>query len=242
MRTRDLHWPDLVNVRDLGGLKTADGRAIRRGAFVRADSPHNMSQAGFDALRVHGVRTVLDLRMDRELAQLPNPLSGQPDLHFHQVSLIGGPGDPQYIRDAGLSPHSEWVTMMLDLAQARFADAMRVIARAPAGGVLYHCYAGKDRTGLITDILLSLVGVPDDVIAEDYVLTNERVFRDSNPMFAAMKDPEQRQRMVGEWRVYPETAHTALARIRAIGGDTRGFLTHIGVSDADIDAIKQRLI
>ncbi len=229
-------------MRDLGGLPLADGRSIRHGAFVRADSPHNMTAAGFDALRAHGVRTVIDLRMARELEMLPNPLREQPDLAFHHISLLGGPGDPQYLRDVNLPPHAEWVQMMVDLAQPRLAECMRVIAAAPAGGILFHCYAGKDRTGLIADMLLSLVGVPDEVIADDYVLTNERFGLEANPMLSGVEDAEQRLRMIGEWRVFRETAHAALARIRAIGGDTRGFLRHIGLLDAEITAIETRLL
>jgi protein-tyrosine phosphatase len=242
MNTRYLDWPDLANARDLGGMHTADGRMTCFGTLVRTDSPHNLTDAGFAQLRDYGVGTVIDLRTFGELERLPNPLARRAELDFHHVSLLGRNGDAQFERDIGLAPHAEWVTMMLELAQARIADVMRAIAAAPATDVvLFHCHVGKDRTGLIADMLLGLAGVPDAVIADEYVLSNARLLSYRNPHYAGQADDASRERMANEVRVHRETALAALETMRALGGDVRGYLQRIGLTVAQIERIATRV-
>lgn len=239
---RHLSWPDLANARDLGGLPTRRGRAIRRAAFVRSDGLHNMSATGFDALLDHGVRTVIDLRTHGELSRLPNPAQDRPEINFVHVSLLGMSGDPQFVRDVNLPPHVEWVEMMLEHAQPRIAEVMRAIAEAPPGGVLFHCHVGKDRTGLIADLLLALADVPDDAIVDDYVLSNERLLStEHNARYADLADDAARLRYAGDARVFRETALAALAAIRRAGGDARGYLRHLGLSADELARIDARL-
>jgi protein-tyrosine phosphatase len=241
--TRFLDWPDLSNARDLGGLPARDGRVTRHAAFVRSDGLHNMTAGGFEALLAHGVRTVIDLRTSGEWTRLPNPAADRPEINFVAISLLGGSGDPQFVRDVRLPPHVEWVEMMVEHAQPRIADVMRAIADAPPGGVLFHCHVGKDRTGLIADILLDLAGVPEQVIADDYELSNERLLSaETNPRYAALADEQARLQYAGDARIFRQTAHAALAAMRRIGGDTRGYLREIGLSTAEIQRIQARLL
>jgi protein tyrosine/serine phosphatase len=76
--SRDLDWPDCQNVRDLGGLPTADGGRIRSGALIRADSLQFLSADGVDAVRRAGVSRVLDLRADSEVGMFPTPFTNDP--------------------------------------------------------------------------------------------------------------------------------------------------------------------
>jgi protein-tyrosine phosphatase len=243
INTRYLDWPDLSNARDLGGLPARDGRVTRRAAFVRSDGLHNMTAGGFEALLAHGIRTVIDLRTSGELTRLPNPAADRPEINFVAVSLLGGSGDPQFVRDANLPPHVEWAEMMIEHARPRIADVMRAIADAPDGGVLFHCHVGKDRTGLVADILLDLAGVPEQVIADDYELSNERLLSvETNPRYAALADEQARLRYAGDARIFRQTAHAALAAMRRIGGNTHGYLREIGLTPEQLTRIQARML
>ena len=173
--TRDLDWDGCRNVRDLGGLPTADGGRIRRGALVRADSLERLTAGGWAALEAHGVRTVIDLRNHDELgddaAPRPDgvttihlPLDGMEDTEFWD-QWVDRPefGTPHY--------YGPWLERFPD----RAARVLAAIAQAEPGGVAYHCMGGRDRTGLVTMLVLAAAGVPPEAVAEDYALSNENI-------------------------------------------------------------------
>ena len=171
---RHLDWDGCFNVRDLGGLRTADGRAVRRGALVRADALERLTDAGWRALVAHGVRTVVDLRNADEIGAdaasrpaavttLRLPLDRIEDREFWD-RWSDGPvfGTPLYYR-----PH-------LDRFPGSSASVIAAMARAAPGGIAFHCAGGRDRTGMIAILLLALAGVPAEAIAADYALSRER--------------------------------------------------------------------
>jgi protein-tyrosine phosphatase len=172
---RHLDWDGCANVRDLGGLPAADGRETRWGAVVRADAVDRLTAAGWSALQAHGIRTVIDLRNEDELepdvAPRPDdlttvhvPLDGVEDTEFWD-RWAGGPqfGTPLYYRP------------FLDRFPQRAAGVIAEIAHARPGGVLVHCGMGRDRTGLVTLLVLALVGVAPEAIAADYALSADRL-------------------------------------------------------------------
>lgn len=110
---RHLAWPDLLNVRDLGGLGSASGEQTAWGQVVRADNLNKLNPAGVTALVAYGVRTVIDLRDPRELAKFPNPLATAPPegVVFINVPLISD---------------AEWETIK---DPARMADGYVLTAR-----------------------------------------------------------------------------------------------------------------
>jgi protein-tyrosine phosphatase len=167
---RHLHWDGCRNVRDLGGLG-----GIRSGVLVRADSLQQLTAAGWAALEAHGVRTVIDLRNPDEIGEdvaprpaglttIRIPLDGLEHEDFWQ-HWLGRPefGTPHY--------YGPWLERFPD----RAARALAAIARARPGGVAYHCGIGRDRTGLITMLVLAALDVPADAVAEDYALSDGRV-------------------------------------------------------------------
>ena len=172
---RDLDWAACGNVRDLGGLPAADGGRIRRGALVRADSLARLDADGWAALEAHGVRTVIDLRNDDEVGDddaprpasittVRFPLDGMEDTAFwdqwmHRPEF----GTPHY--------YGPWLERFPD----RAGRVLEAIARAEPGGVAYHCVGGRDRTGLVTMLLLAFAGVPAELAAADYALSLEHV-------------------------------------------------------------------
>ena len=172
---RHLDWDGCRNVRDLGGLRTARGGEIRRGALVRADALERLTAGGWAALEAHGVRTVIDLRNDDEIGEddasrpdavttIRMPLDGMEDTEFW-AAWVHRPefGTPRY--------YGPWLERFPD----RAARVLATIARAEPGGVAYHCVGGRDRTGLVTMLVLAALDVPPASVAEDYALSADRL-------------------------------------------------------------------
>ncbi len=181
MGDRDLDWPGCVNVRDLGGLRTAGGGTTRRGAVVRADGLSSLTAGGWDALVRYGVRTVIDLRNPEERAPdvAPRPAS---------VATFEAPLedalDDEFAAEwlgAGWDATPFYVPAYLDRHPERLAPVLRAIAAAPPGGVVVHCALGRDRTGLVTFVLLGLAGVARDDVVIDYLVSDERLARHADP-------------------------------------------------------------
>jgi protein tyrosine/serine phosphatase len=173
--TRHLDWEGCRNVRDLGGLPTADGGRIRHGALVRADALERLTARGWEQLEAHGVSTVVDLRNDDEVGEddaprpaslrtVHLPLDGMEDTEFWEQWMHRPEfGTPHY--------YGPWLERFPD----RAARVLRAIAHAEPGGVAYHCVGGRDRTGLVTLMVLGLAGVAPEVAGEDYALSAERI-------------------------------------------------------------------
>jgi protein tyrosine/serine phosphatase len=231
---RHLDWDGCFNVRDLGGHRTADGRQTRWGAVVRSDSPARLTEAGWASLREHGVRTIVDLRHDSERADEQPPA----DVDAVPVSILDFDDAAFWKRIEQIRDTRTFYRSVLDEYPDRFAAAATTIARAPAGGVLVHCAVGRDRTGLLTALLLSLVGVPADAIAADYAASSVRLA----PLIALFA--ERAAEAAERERLYRENDQcrpdVLLALLKQL--DARVYLCEGGASDADLDALERRLV
>jgi protein-tyrosine phosphatase len=239
--TRRLAWDDCVNARDLGGYPTGDGRETRWGAVVRSDSLAALTPAGRDALLAYGVRTVVDLRLPAEIEAHPNPFAkpGDHGVAYTNVSIL----DPA----AGFPPDTitlaENYLWSLDRFYALVATAVAAIANAPEGGVLIHCAAGKDRTGLIAALLLALVDVPDETVAADYALTaeclrpREQAWLENGPGKRA-----EREALLVRYAPTAEVMLEVLKRLRQRHGTVAAYLRQAGVAPDDLDRLRARLL
>jgi len=159
------------NVRDIGGYATEDGGETPWKTFLRADSLNALTPQAQQQLLAYGVRTIIDLRSAYELENEPNVFADSHDVNYVNIPLYAGnsqmPADPEQMpRDL--------VTIykyLLDGAQQQFLKVMITMLEGDAFPVLVHCTAGKDRTGMVTALMLDLAGVDDKIIAEDYALT-----------------------------------------------------------------------
>ena len=239
--TRLLAWEGCLNARDLGGYRTADGRETRWGAVVRSDSPAALTEAGRAALAAYGVRAIVDLRLADEIARHPNPFAepGDHGIAYTNVSVI----DPA----AGFPPDTYTMAQsylwMLDRFGGFVAEVMAAIAGAPSGGVLVHCAAGKDRTGLVAALLLGLVEVPVETIAADYALTAELLRpRDEAWLEHGPGERAEREALLAR---YAPTAEVMLRVLDGLGerhGGVEGYLADVGVAAADLDRLRDRLL
>lgn len=235
--TQRLAWERLWNARDLGGLPTRDGRVTRPGALVRSDALDQLTAAGWDALRAHGIRTIVDLRDDDEIT--PDAAPRPADVETVRLPLDGieyadlwdrwtsGPrfGTPLY--------HAPF----LERFPERAAHVVRTVAHAPPGGVLVHCVGGRDRTGLIVLLLLDLVGVAPERIAADYALSGDWL----PARHAALGVTDQGRPIEGSLAARGTTVTDALTATLATL-DTEERLRAGGLGDDDLAAVRARLL
>jgi protein-tyrosine phosphatase len=151
----------------------------RRGALVRSETVDRLTPTGWEALRAHGVRTIIDLRNDDERVE---NAGGVETIH---IPLDGLDEDPDFWADWMNGPQFGtplYYGPFMERFPDRIDQVLDAIEEAPPGGVLFHCVGGRDRTGLVAIAALAAVGVPSDVIADDYALGAERAHT-HDPMY-----------------------------------------------------------
>ena len=231
---RHLDWDGCFNGRDLGGLRTTDGRETRWRAIVRSESLDRLTPAGWAALRAYGIRTIVDLRNDHELVgetpvgltRVHVPLDDLADTEFWTEAWGNDlDGTPLYYRP------------FLERKPERCAAAVAAVARAERGGVLVHCGGGRDRTGLVILLLLALVGVEPEEIVADYELSNVRL-----PPFWAARGEEDQRPIIDEILARKKTSARALLLDLLDWLDPEAYVRSAGLGADDVAAVRSRLL
>jgi protein-tyrosine phosphatase len=244
-----LRWDACYNIRDLGGYATADGGRTRWGAVVRADNLSRLTPVGRAALLDYGVRTIIDLRRANELAIDPNPFATPAEDAHSLVYLNLPPGAAAdragiaAVKAAGAdaAPLALY-RAVLDHYWRGIARIMAAIASAPEGVVLFHCHAGKDRTGLVAALLLALAGVHEQTIAEDYAFSQVCLQPSFDERLRQERDPEQRERTARMIGAVPETMLGILEHLNARHGGAERYLLAAGVAAEDLERVRRRLV
>ncbi len=247
MTERRLSWEGCLNVRDLGGHPTEDGGATGFGAVVRADSIRHLTDAGWDALVAYGVGTIVDLRLHREReADPPHP----PSVEVVHVPLGGGAGPEDVTAiesawglgaDAAAGVRNAYFEL-LERYRPDFAQAVAAVGEAGEGGVLVHCYAGKDRTGLVSALILRLVGVALEDIAADYALSEENLASWLGGWIAEAPDDEERERRRRMASSPPRAMLEVLAEVERRYGSIRDYLLAGGAAEHNLERARARLL
>lgn len=170
--------PGAVNLRDLGGRRAGAAR-VRRGLLFRSGITHQISAEGLQQLRSrHGVRRVLDLRSHRELERDGVARFAEHGIEFHHLAVYGTtaltPDLEQQRYRQMLSREYDWSERYKVLVESHpesFAEFFRTIAAPGALPAIFHCSAGRDRTGIAAAFVLEVLGVARAEIAEDYAAT-----------------------------------------------------------------------
>ncbi|MDX6507552.1 MAG: protein-tyrosine phosphatase [Gaiellaceae bacterium] len=247
--SRDLIWDGCLNVRELGGLPTADGGETRRGAIVRADSVRQLSDEGWHALVDHGVRTVLDLRGDHEReddppAELPVEVVHVPFMEASEAEWAEIAEEIEAAStaapDVATSTRDVYL-IFLERFKRNVAASVRALARAPEGGVVIHCVGGKDRTGLLAAFLLELAGVDVETIAADYALSEERLRPRHEAWFEAAATDEELARLQRIAQTPAASMEGVLAELERRYGSVEGYLRDAGVNGEELEQARARL-
>jgi protein-tyrosine phosphatase len=263
------NWIELdgaVNVRDVGGLTTADGGTVRGGVLLRSDNLQGLTAADVRRLVDDiGLRHVIDLRSEVEVeVEGPGPLTRESAVTIHHLSLFAEGGvytdveadtPPKIDTDKVLpwqsrndegSESERSVGHYLGYLAERpdsVVSALRVIARAPQEGpAVVHCAAGKDRTGVVVAIALHVAGVTREEIVADYAATGERLEAilarlRASPTYAQDLD----SRPADTHMPRPYTMEKFLTVLDERHGGPLGWLEHHGWTDEDTTALRAAL-
>lgn len=238
---RDVTWDGFVNARDLGGLPTRQGAHTTPGAFIRSGDLRFVTQAGWVAAWNAGVRTIVDLRNDDEVSRDHSLHPGATVVTLERVRLpLDGIDDVDFwadLRRQGLDGTPLYLRSFLDRKAERCAAVIRALARTAPGGVLFHCGAGRDRTGLVALLLLALADVEPEAIAEDYAASASRLA----PVFAAMGRPDEGPIIELVMRRRGTTTREAI-RDLLTSTDVAAVLLDAGARHHDVDTVRARLL
>lgn len=266
MTVGSVNWIQLeggVNARDVGGLPTVDGGTIRPRVLIRSANLGHLTDADVQHLVGDlGVRRVVDLRTDVEVDRDgPGALHAQPDVVIHHLSLYpdrttadvpaelppgprAEPGPLPWQRERFSTAHGPVVAAYLKYLEQRpdsIVAALRAIAE-PDGATVVHCAAGKDRTGVVVALALTVAGVAREVIAADYAHTQSQI--------AAIVDHLARSDLYGfevgqPEKIPPASAAVMEAVLEAIDSECGGVLAWLarhGWTDADTELLRATLL
>lgn len=228
------------NFRDLGGLRTADGRAVRSGALFRSDTLQALTGDDVAIVRDRlGVELVVDLRAGPEaVAQGRGPLAGA-GICYLNAPLPDAPVSDADPRDQTL----RFYLATLDAAGPLLATVVRTIAAMDGRPVIVHCAAGKDRTGLVTALLLRLLGVRAADVVDDYLATAPHLPRIVERLRTWPHYRDHMTRVPPE--VYRAEEHTIRGYLRGlheIHGGATGWARANGVGDDTIRRLRDALL
>ncbi len=185
-------------------------------------------------MAAYGVKTVIDLRSPREVS------SDSPDLLGGAVRVNVPLVDDMSMRELGDTPDMyERYLMILDSRMAAFRDVFAAVAAAE-GGVLFHCFAGKDRTGLVAAMLLSLAGVDDAHVAADFAET-DRQLTARYELWIAAAPPARRKAVRDELCCPPDRIFGVLDHLERGWGGVAGYLEAAGLEAASIERVASKL-
>lgn len=255
------------NARELAGLPTSDGGTLAPGILFRADALASLTEEGVQALADLCIGTVIDLRTEGERTRAADRLPADGSVRFIPLSVQGGAMDEmvQKLLPTGGGEHAlseEQMAAVLDQvptledlyvailgsSAAQFATLARAVieaSRTDRPGVIFHCTAGKDRTGLAAAILLSIAGVPRDAIVDDYTQTGTNLARgfaaSLTGLITSLGVPLTPRLRILATESPASAIETALDWIDAEHGDAAGYLRSGGMSDDEIAELRRVL-
>jgi protein-tyrosine phosphatase len=243
---RRVTFAGITNLRDLGGYPTADGGTTSWGCVFRADALHKLTAADLDTFGILGVQTVYDLRGEVERTEFPGPVES---VH---VPIVGRPADapvperpPDMTSEDGERMLRDMYVGILEHSATQVGVVLRGLADPDHVPAVFHCHGGKDRTGVVAAVLLLALGVDRDTVLDDYEATRRyRQIEDQQDslanMLAAGVSPEAAASVLGTPRWAMAAAVDAVDEVH--GGIEAYLLGPVGLTDADLAALRSRLV
>lgn len=236
---RRLKLEGAFNVRELGGYLVEGGRT-RPAVLLRGDSLHRLTPADQQALIDYGVRTIIDLRHGAELETAPGVFSASSAVTYCHIPIIRQAPSVDSGMPTSLEPVYQF---FVDHCQQGFAEALAAIAEAETGAVLFHCTAGKDRTGVLAALVLSIAGADEDTIAEDFALT-EQAMASMRPALLGPMTSAGLPEAIADALLSSDPAlmRGLLAHLNDRYGGVFAYLDAIGLEAAQIERIRARFV
>ncbi|MGZ4688966.1 MAG: tyrosine-protein phosphatase [Acidimicrobiia bacterium] len=232
---RHLAFDGCFNFRDLGGYRTRDGHALRPRRLFRADGPHALTDADGAMLRALSVTTVLDLRTTDEATERGHYAAALPGVLTYPVPMTDVLPDVEDLptwtdpRVVATRYHE-----MLVSGHEAICESLAILTDPEAYPAMMHCSAGKDRTGILSAIVLGLLGVPDETIVDDYALSGPAMIRFVDHLQRTYPDARERLDRIAPAMVTadPQAMQRFIAGLRAAHGSFEGYADDLGMAPA----------
>ena len=234
------------NFRDIGGYLGEADLVVKRGVLYRADGLYRLTASDIEVVRTLGIKTVIDLRSGDELNNVGTFPREAYEVQFHHVPIIDTTWQHSDVPDFGQdTDFLIWAyTEMLSEGAAQFQRAFSIISDWPQTPLVYHCAAGKDRTGLLTMLLLGVLGVDDDVIVRDYALSEPAMVRMME--WAHTEYPDLETRMAASPKYFLSANPLAMTRLikmlREQHKDFYGIAASLGITEPAIESLKSMML
>jgi protein-tyrosine phosphatase len=242
------------NTRDIGGYLTEDLRTVRWRQIIRSENLSRLTHGDFQELEAIGVKTVIDLRTEREQKKSPTRWQGENPPRFYHFPM--GDADLEWFKHQRRLMKRNWFTegqslahmvegyrVLSEVGAPSLQNLMEVVLEPSNWPILIHCQAGKDRSGIAVALILDAIGVDRDIIMEDYLLTNEIIRAEEKSTSLAEKSKVASYRSHNGWSpsarawfpfvgVHAEMLAAFYESIDEAYGSMDAFLDEIGVDPA----------
>ena len=218
------------NVRDIGGYKTENGKVTKWKKFIRADGLESLSRSDIDKLLDYGLSIDIDLRSDMEYESWVDVLQHCSEVEYYQVQLL---------KDLKMSSGSLGGIYVntADSCQKDFYKVLKIMADNPEKTILFHCSAGKDRTGMTAALLLMLAGAAKEDIITDYTVTTENLYSVLD-RFASENDESLKDYLGSEG----EYIEKFINHIEKKYHGAEAYMKKIGLKESEIKTLKESFL
>lgn len=245
---RHIEVEGAFNIRDLGGYETRDGRRTQWRRFLRADCLDKIDGEALASRVDGGLRTVVDLRSAREIEEEPSVFRDSTAApRYHGVDISGDPAlmddpakwpQPPPPPQRYMSIYRGW----LDHRQDAIRTALATLAASDAVPALFNCHAGKDRTGMISALLLGLAGVPDETIVADYALSGPNLWHREMATFRETHGEESSMEDFSAQVSSPRSMELTLDYLNENYGNIPTYLAKIGLTSEELERLRKALL
>jgi protein-tyrosine phosphatase len=247
---RRLPLDGLYNARDLGGYPTKYGNITKYGQFIRSEAPKELSASDLKFLQDYGITAALDFRGVNEVRRFPSMLDGLDWVDYHWCPMFNAQVSQAAVaedtRAQKVTAFVQWGTMYVSLLEEHknwTKETLEIIA-SHDGGILYNCTTGKDRTGLMSALLLGIAGVSDADITADYCVSQiylRPVYEQVGPYMPCVRPDGQINYDDPFFLTAPENMAYLLNYINGTYGGMAEYVRACGVADGVITALRTRL-
>lgn len=244
---REIILEGAYNMRDLGHLETSDGYQLKPGKLFRADALHNLTDTDLELIGRLGIESVIDLRSDNEIEKTgPARMTEQGARYLH-MPVMGGDPAKAY---SSIRPDSlgKVYTLLAERSADKFVGVIEALSTRGNQPAVFHCAAGKDRTGITAALLYSMLNVEREAIIADYVITDGNMMRMREQLLADR--PELAEAHAAEAAKYPSdflraedsTIRTFLGELDEQFGSPVEWLLKSGLQESSIENLRQEML
>ena len=238
---RLIPFETVFNFRDLGGYPAADGRTVRWRTLFRSDGLNRLRDEDRHRFADLGIATVIDLRTPAEVEAGRFALG---EVGFHHLPMFDVMPDWEASDPDAEGYLAERYVDMLETGSDAVATTVGLLAESASYPLVFHCAAGKDRTGIVAAITLALLGVPDDVIVADYAASHEAMerlmawAREHEGTFTRTSTPVPSSAVAA----HPSTMERFLDLVRERDGSVEGLVSRLGVDAPAVERLRSNLL